>query len=259
MAIPPLGIGTWKVESLPSYVKRICQANAISLCQLQHMVIEEVGSSRIKELKHSRTRIYWTGFGGLGELTQEWVKGLELLLLSKFPRMTTLYPIAGRIPARNLMAIADRSCPECDRTDLRAGQVYGYLIWRIQSVLVCPVHGCPLEEVIPTMKYCGAQWRTVAPEDREKGRGALQFPGDLAVRLDSERQRANMVANFFECPSFRIGFSVGQECATGRFLRLSADRLTAGVLAHSLDPSGICSPAPKGAPLFMQRFECQVS
>lgn len=232
-SIPPYGLGTWQVESLPSFIKRLAEAHAVPMCRMKQLALgTHLRKPETPMSKPKLAQIWWNGIGGIGHLTRAWVDGLNPLLHSSRISETTLLGLDGRVAMRGLLSRTSRYCPDCDRIDRSNGRHYRYLIWEIDAVKLCPFHCCPLEEMTKLIQYRRARWRLVEPQEPAPNpviaRGDSVFAGDQAT----EMKRAKLVMELLESPSFRAGLPSGPQSNVATFLNNAARRLMDGVASH---------------------------
>jgi hypothetical protein len=143
------GVGTWKVESLTSYIGRLADAHMVTPYALVHRVLGWVETGQIRNVGFWKRR---TGTLELraGMLTQpssiRWVRLLEELTGAVGLRQSTLLGWAGSIPNRGLVRCHRAWCPDCYRS---GAPVYDQLLWALRIVRACPEHECQLCESCP--------------------------------------------------------------------------------------------------------------
>ena len=159
-AIPPLelrGIGTGLVESLASYVGRVIATTGATRSGLAR----HLGLRSIKQMN----RLGAFHAAKDPRLTEAVIDKLQRLTGQDTLRCGTLWALS-HILAENSPCHSGKSrrrwCPACYR-DWDATS-YEPLIWEIDLLSCCPVHGCRLESYCP---LCGrAQQYRLAPDER---------------------------------------------------------------------------------------------
>jgi|GEM_PF-1331635 len=229
-AIPPYGLGTWQVESLPSYIKRLSDAHAIPMCKLKQMVLGlDLRIPESPDLEPTNTQIWWDGIGGAGRVTRKWIDGLNPLLQLSRTAETTLQFLAGRVAMRKLLSQCNRYCPKCEQIVRSSENYYQFLIWEIQAVKLCPIHGCPLEENLEKVHYLGARWRMVKPKEKQ----VQQRIDQVNLMSDSQReielQRAKLVMGMLESPMFRTGLPNSSKSNVAGFLNQVIKQSMSGI------------------------------
>ena len=149
-AIPPLelrGIGTGLVESLASYVSRVIATTGATRSGLAR----HLGLRSTKQM-HRLGAFHAAKDPGLTEAV---IDELQRLTGQRALRCGTLWALS-RIIAENSPCHSGKSrrrwCPSCyedwDATS------YEPLVWEIDLLICCPVHGCRLESSCPA---CGGE------------------------------------------------------------------------------------------------------
>ena len=152
----PAALGTGLVESLSSYVARLCVARSLSVRDvLDHLVrplvppgFLEPGTLLTLYLSHDSF-----DFDGLGPRTERLVAAFEELTDCPDLRLHTFLPWRVLLSPHSA-AIVSRSgarwCPRCfaDWRERRL-ELWEPLLWRVPVVRRCPVHDVPLAERCP--------------------------------------------------------------------------------------------------------------
>jgi len=243
-SIPPYGIGTWQVESLPSYIRRLSAAHAIPMCKLKQLALgPDPRKPECPDTEPTNSQVFWGGVGGNGRLTRRWIDGLNPLLKLNRTADTTLLFLADRVAMRNLLSATNRYCPKCEQIIRGHGKNYQLLMWCIQAVKMCPVHSCPLEEERASVHYLRARWRMVKPKGKPAQQNTEQVDLMVATRKDSELQRAILVMAMLESPAIRNGLPTNPKCNVAGFLNHVIEQSMGGVairLANFLGVSKGC-------------------
>ncbi len=229
-SIPPYGLGTWQVESLYSYIRRLSEAHAIPLSQLKQLILRSsMQSSESPGAPASDIRDWWDGIGGIGRVTGDLVEGLNPLLKLDRTTETTLQFLAGRVSARGLVSTFNRHCPKCESLIRINRQRYRFLIWTLNAVNFCPIHECLLEEDIKSVFYQRAHWRMVRPKEDAGPQEADKAKLTAGLVKESELQRSKLVMKMLESPMFKVGLPTYPKSNVSGFLNHVITLLMGGV------------------------------
>lgn len=216
----PYGLGTWKVESLRSFIGRLANAHTITMTRLKQIVIGEISRPRQDPDEPLQQRqIDWNGLGGLGRLTRAWVQGLERQLGSAKAAETTLSSLQNRVAGYELFTTNERVCPACVQNMEATGTVYGMLIWSVAAVKACPTHGIPLELKRGTIRYKRARWRLWEEFSSEQPEPLQSGPAIEGQDLEVATARAKLVAGLIGSQEFRQGFPEGPGRDVAEFIK----------------------------------------
>ncbi|WP_321927389.1 TniQ family protein [Paraburkholderia guartelaensis] len=165
-----------------------------------------------------------------------WVNALERLTLRTDLIRRTLLPLRGLVPRTKLLSEEERFCPSCYRDDeILSRQKYNRLLWSIECVESCPLHGTLLETVPKAPKHKSYTFwlpglsridgtslanRKARPASDQQIRTARL----IAELLDDIHQRPEM---------FTIGAS------TGTFLQHAANTLFGGNISRLANHLGV--------------------
>lgn len=164
-------MGTAFVESLTSYVLRLSNAHHVFPYK---MVLDEIHPQLLKEktphdLSKSSTKLtrsWWdsasTTANAANQQTEVWVRVLDGLTKREDLRFLTLLTYKGALPYRGLIKSTAAACFECYNAGLNAENLYNALIWQIELVLLCPMHGCRLQTACP-YHDCGKPLTSLGP------------------------------------------------------------------------------------------------
>ena len=144
--IPLRGVGTSMVESLDHYVHRMAWTVGISRFGL----IALSGASSAQAINR---RDSCSTFSGLSTYSESRIFGLESLTGVEQLRHGTLWvlkDVAGKL-AFGRSTHLRRWCPVCYKQ--WSQESWEPLIWAVQVLSLCPIHGCALESLCPA---CGA-------------------------------------------------------------------------------------------------------
>ena len=152
----PAALGTGFVESLSSFVARLCVARSVSVPDVLDHLVRPLAPLRFLPSR-SRLALYVSDdsvdFDGLGHRTETLVAAFEQL--TDFPDLHLHTFLPWRLLfSRRSAAVVSRSgarwCPRCF-ADWRERQIelWEPLLWRVPVVRWCPVHDVPLAERCP--------------------------------------------------------------------------------------------------------------
>jgi len=152
----PLGVGTEYVESLSGYVCRLAAAHCVPASVL---VSREI-LPRIRHESGGPSGVIGSTFiydsyvlNGIGSCPRAWIRILEALTGEATLHLMTMLPWARLISEGRLLRQNRAWCPRCFAAWKNADSpLYEPLLWSIQAVTACRLHGCRLEERCP---HCG--------------------------------------------------------------------------------------------------------
>ncbi|MBN1569646.1 MAG: TniQ family protein [Acidobacteria bacterium] len=159
--MPPIGVGTPRVESFTGYIARLAEAHGIEVGSLvNHVLLHRIPKTNGLFAGHlrSKSQKWWIFDGahalnGVGMCPRHWVSALEELTGVKHLDLLTLFPWADRLSRTHLLRTIRAWCPECYQGWRTAGlPVYEPLLWMFQIVTICPFHRRILEQNCPV---CG--------------------------------------------------------------------------------------------------------
>lgn len=212
-ALPPVGLGTDRVEGLISYITRLARAHSVRPRSL--IRCEFVKACRSPEqlrcsARHSRDVRTMDGLGRYAEIF-----GALTTELTTVPavRHLTLLPLANLLPPTSAGLIASqlRWCPDCFAEMIAQGQdVWRPLLWSLDLYRICHRHRRPLDThcgtcgkiqpflpLLPELDrcpYCRASLSGGNPEHSDLGSAEAQPDVDMSIA----QLLADMVANLPE-------------------------------------------------------------
>lgn len=151
-SMTPIGLGTPEVESLSSYISRIAQEYCVYPYKLAKNCVEKYSGS-YRYLDSIGYNIFASKtINGFSEITKTIVYSIESATNRQDIRYTTLLPLGGILPARQLRH--ERAwCAACFQSDLKNGcPIYERLVWKINFVKICPLHEQELINLCPHCK-----------------------------------------------------------------------------------------------------------
>lgn len=154
-ALEPLGLGTWKTESLTSYLTRLAEAHCVSLRDLVfHELLPLMERPYLSKPISNCLSSFWKeaarAINGTGILAQDWARTLEHLTLITDLHFLTLLPWAPVMTTQRLLRSTRAWCPECFAEWQETGQpIYEPLLWNLNVVTICPHHQRYLRQQCP--------------------------------------------------------------------------------------------------------------
>ena len=152
----PAAAGTGLVESLSSYVARLCVARSVSAADVFDAFVRPLVPPDF--LPRRSHLVYYLStdtvhFDGLGPRTERFVAAFEELTACPDLHLHTFLPWRVLLSARGAGTVSRtgaRWCPRCF-ADWRARrlELWEPLLWRVPVVRWCPVHDVPLAERCP--------------------------------------------------------------------------------------------------------------
>jgi hypothetical protein len=148
--IKPEGLGTYRVESMHSYLLRISEMHQVPVWMLlEKEVAKVISKDFLKDYIKKRQTNHVHYMNGCSEITEEYLNALEILTTRNDLINLTLLNGKGLLGTKRNVLKKNRSwCPLCFEywkdNDL---EVYEPLIWSIDLINYCPDHQVQLEEV----------------------------------------------------------------------------------------------------------------
>jgi len=232
LPVHPIGLGTWKVEGLPSFLFRLLQVHRINWAQLKSIVQSSITSAKLLVLKQLYAELGGIAIGGVCPNTHAWVDGLSVLLPTDEIVCTTLLCLEGRVSNRKLLSRQRRQCSKCADEVAVEGHHPHLLLWMIETVVVCPIHGCPLETVPPGIEYRRARWRLrkdAILQNQSPVRWEVPNSQD-DVKLEIARSR--LVAAFLQSRLFKHFEKVTPQQSVAGFLNGACQSLYQGICSR---------------------------
>lgn len=148
-------------ESLTGYISRLAQQHLMNVTQLINYVIVPIMHKKYLDqiATHGGMGFYKNAsmINSIGQASIEFVEVLQALTLRKDLMQCTLYPWHHVIPSRRLISPIKKWCPICYEDALDKGsEIYEPLIWSLQCVNACPIHG---NKLITRCPYCKKEIR----------------------------------------------------------------------------------------------------
>ncbi|WP_322005601.1 TniQ family protein [Paraburkholderia tropica] len=145
--VEPLGIGTGLVEASSSLWKRSAERLSVGLGDFarwafdRQNVLTEYPREVTGQLVLYRR---WLGVDGLTSVAEVYLDPLKNMVASENVKACTLLPFAGLLSEKNLIRRYRAWCPLCLASMQKKKEIYEPLLWRLQDVTACPVHGVSL-------------------------------------------------------------------------------------------------------------------
>lgn len=211
--LKPEGIGTYRVESLLSYLIRLAEKHHVSVWKLLDVEIsEQFSKAYLKGYAKKRQTNHAFSINGCSEITEEYVNALESLTTRDDLINLTLLNGKGLINTkRNILKIHRTWCSECFQNwKTNKLEIYEPLIWNIKYINFCPDHQVKLEEKCPS---CGQKNGLISSSHR------VGYCGKCGEWLGKESSKENFqvdctdwdywcilnfkdILEFFQCSNF---------------------------------------------------------
>lgn len=153
-SLAPLGINTFFVESLTSYICRLAQEHHLQTGALiQHIIAPCISKHYISNSQSrgiSSFLRYAAPINGNGVMASDWSEALATLTFRHDLSQLTLLVGADALSHRDLLQTTKQWCPTCySEWRCQGSAVYEPLLWCINGVIVCPKHHRSLENSCP--------------------------------------------------------------------------------------------------------------
>lgn len=161
----PIGVGTPMVESLTSYMMRLADAHSIQPNVLIGKAIVPLLSclSQGRQPYAHRTA-FWVGspvLNGMTDLPDRFVQALSELTQRHDLHFLTMLPWKDVLSSLHSVRRTRAWCAAClEEWRVQGQTVYEPLLWALEGVHQCRVHGCLLQVVCP---HCASMLRPLAP------------------------------------------------------------------------------------------------
>jgi TniQ len=153
--LEPAQMGTPFAESLTSYIVRLAARHGVSTRTLvTHEIFPHFGKAYLSSgWKSNNVTAFWkdsSTLNGVSASVNSWVGVLEELTLRDDLRFTTMLPWACVVSPKDLIRSFRAWCPFCYQEWKQDNRVvYDALLWSLQVVKVCPIHGVPMHLQCP--------------------------------------------------------------------------------------------------------------
>jgi hypothetical protein len=198
ISLPPAGLGTMLVESIASYVMRLAARYSISTIALLRTGLPDLIPKSSESGRGRPTEVAKSGAYAVGmtRTSEEWVAELEAATGLTGLRALTLLGLAKSVSANRLPRTQIASCRACLEEMAAADLVWEPLIWTLQLVTTCPVHGLPLSLECP---HCGGSQKILRLRGRPGlcGRCGLWMGQRLPTQVEAADPVSLMVASLF--------------------------------------------------------------
>jgi TniQ len=153
----PQGYSGDTIEELGSYFRRLAAEHGLLPWTLAYCAVAPLICGRdFKGNRDVADDCYSPAVNGVTELAARWSYALNKLTLRHDLQLRTLLPLRHILSHYRLISAAERFCPACYSDDELAGrQKYNRLLWSIDCVTACPVHGLVLKPVPRAKRGCG--------------------------------------------------------------------------------------------------------
>lgn len=160
--ISPIGLGTYKIESLHSYLLRLAKYHQVSVWKLLETEASDLFTKGfLREYVKKRQTNHVHYINGCSEITEDYLNVLEIL--TKRDDLINLTLLNGRglfSTKRNVLREYRAWCPVCfEEWKKNDNELYEPLIWSIKFVDFCPDHLARLQDECPS---CGNKNRMIS-------------------------------------------------------------------------------------------------
>jgi transcriptional regulator with XRE-family HTH domain len=145
--VTPAGFSGDTFEDLPSYFRRLSAHHGLLPWTLAfHAVAPFICGRDFESKSNAADDCYRLVISGVTEVAAKWSGALNKLTLRNDLQLRTLLPLRRCVPPKKLISCIERFCPSCYADDERAPRPkYNRLLWAIDCVTACPVHGLQLK------------------------------------------------------------------------------------------------------------------
>jgi len=201
--LEPAQMGTPFAESLTSYIIQLAARHGVFTRTLvTHELFPLFGKGYLSRGGRSNNvTTFWkdsSTLNGMSASANSWVGVLERLTLRDDLRFTTMLPWACVLSPKGLIRSFRAWCPFCYQEWKQDNRVvYDALLWSLEVVKVCPIHGVPLHLQCPHAE-CRRRSYMLAPRavpgycfhcGRWLGIRSAECPQGSAASLDVEEGR----------------------------------------------------------------------
>lgn len=151
--LEPIGIGTFHIESLTSYIARLAAEHCVSSRKL--LCVEALNPIG-KATEYYRTSPHFSAYqiNGMGGFVEVTVAAFEQLTLREDLRYMTLQTWGNSLSYQQLLRKKRAWCTHCYEERLRDGEPpYELLMWSLDAVTICIKHSTRLCDECPHCKY----------------------------------------------------------------------------------------------------------
>ncbi|MGF6837905.1 hypothetical protein QF001_001772 [Paraburkholderia youngii] len=168
----PEGFSGETFEDLGSYFRRLAHRHGLLPWTLAYHAIAPLICGRDSVTNgHVAEECYGLAISGLTETAERWASALNALTAREDLQLRTLLPVRTVLPRYKLVARVERFCPACFADDERSNRPkYNRLLWMIDCVIACPIHGLILEPI---------------PQEKGRCNKAFWLPGISRVNGES--------------------------------------------------------------------------
>ena len=233
--LAPLGLNSFLVESLTSYICRLAYEHHLEVGTLiQYSIAPVLGKRYISDDKSrsvSSFLRYASPINGNGIMASDWVGALEALTLRTDLAHLALLVGANALSQRDLLQPVRQWCPVCYEVWRRQGAIiYEPLLWSINGITVCVEHRQLLERCCP---HCSSSlpwltWRSHPGYCSSCGRWLGKADGNSQVK-EKDMYISETVGSFL-AHSPHLSLSIPHECVI-QSLRELIEATTDGNLA----------------------------
>jgi hypothetical protein len=236
-------------ESLGSYTVRLSNAYGMTRWTLTNKVIGPAAQALFDVNSERMARdIGRAAFSGhissLSEQAYQWAHTLNHLTHRTNLQLCTLLPLRHLVPSFRLLSKERRFCPDCYTDDVRKGRErYDRLLWNIDQVKACPLHGLKLVELPKSRRESEPRVElnlsAVESEIEPRDTGVRQQAP--AYEVDCARLTAELLDDAVVFPD-----AVYSPLAQSAFVKHAIDTLFDGKSAHFAAHVRVCKSLMHG-------------
>lgn len=161
----PIGVGTPMIESLTSYMMRLADAQSIQPNVLiGKAIVPLLSCSSQGRQPYAHRTAFWVGspvLNGMTSLTDRFVQALSDLTQQHDLRFLTMLPWKEVLSHLQSVRRTRAWCATClEEWRVKGQTVYEPLLWALEGIHQCGVHGCLLQIICP---HCASTLRPLAP------------------------------------------------------------------------------------------------
>lgn len=159
--LEPMGLGTFYVESLTSYIERLASAHNVTARNLLLFeiapLVKQHSISKLIRNSFCVNHFFKKHLNGMSKKASSYVHALEALTLCKDLYFLTMLPWVEITDIRGSFRSNSAWCPACyEEWRLAKKVIYEPLIWSFSPVEICPFHHQPLVFQCPSCNRASA-------------------------------------------------------------------------------------------------------
>ena len=210
--LEPIGIGTFYVESLTSYVARLAEAHSVPPGTLLAIEVKPMvrhsnaHTPQVDSIVALYAQDSVKALNGTQAGAKQLVKALEALTKRNDLKFLTMLPWAEVFPVLGLLKHFHTWCPYCYQEWLNNKQViYSPLLWALKPVKICPIHHQLLESI--DTSFVSEADEILISEIYDELENQYLFPNEGDINVATEAKRDRLMAFAAQNP-FLGGFDI---------------------------------------------------